>query len=115
MKDFTLPAESRLYTPKAGDAMKVEEVFTFHPVQGGQGEKYLLIRNECKELAELLQTLCPPSRELSLAITNLQQVSFWGNAAIAIHESTAILREQVAADLEGKFKEIKKNEDNPNG
>ena len=36
-------------------------------------------------MAERLETLCPDSRELALAITKLEEVVFWANAAIARH------------------------------
>ena len=40
------------------------------------------VREKAKELYELLKTL-PQSRETSLAITKLEEVMFWANAAIA--------------------------------
>jgi hypothetical protein len=37
-------------------------------------------------LSRQLQYLCPGSRELSLAITKLEEAVFWANAAIARNE-----------------------------
>ncbi len=34
----------------------------------------------------MMNSLCPESREKSLAITNLQQSVMWANASIAINE-----------------------------
>ncbi len=41
------------------------------------------VRNLCLSLAESLKLYVPPGRELSLAITNLEQVMMWANAGIA--------------------------------
>lgn len=65
---------------------KIDRIFTYHPPLHHQPERYVAIRSQAKELAELLLSCCPPSRELSLAITNLQQAVMWANAAIAINE-----------------------------
>lgn len=67
---------------------KLDNNFTFHPVKTEmlQNHRYEEIRRNAKEFAELLYQFCPPSRELSLAITNLEQTVFWANASIARNE-----------------------------
>lgn len=62
---------------------QIENNFKHHPPKAGQVEKYEAIRAKAKELAYLLEVACPHSREKSLAMTNLEQVMFWGNAAVA--------------------------------
>ena len=57
--------------------------FTYHPPKAGQPEVYEQIRGKALELAELINEKAPDGREKSLAITNLEQVVFWTNAAIA--------------------------------
>lgn len=57
--------------------------FTYHETKPGQLEKYLAIRAMTKQLAELMVKECPESRELSLALTELEQSNMWANAAIA--------------------------------
>ncbi|MEO3856256.1 hypothetical protein [Acrocarpospora sp. B8E8] len=57
--------------------------FTYHSPKPGQPEFYQRIRDEARHLAETINELCPEGREKSLAITNLEQAVFWGNAAIA--------------------------------
>ena len=57
--------------------------FTYHPPKTGQPELYKEIRDKAKELALYLNGAVPESRELSLALTNLEQAVFWANAAIA--------------------------------
>lgn len=61
----------------------LENVYKYHAPKGGQPEKYEAIRNKAKELAYLIDELCPASRERSIAHTNLEQVSMWANASIA--------------------------------
>ena len=60
--------------------------FTYHAPKGDQTVRYTAIRNDFHMLAESLCTDCPPSRELSLALTNLEQACMWANAAIARNE-----------------------------
>jgi hypothetical protein len=61
----------------------LENRFTYHRPITGQPEKYEKIRNTALEFALLLDELCPDSRELSLAITKLEECSMWANASIA--------------------------------
>lgn len=65
----------------------LENRFSYHPVTLETGPKYEAVRNECKELAYKLTALCPPSRELSLALTHLEDVMYSANAAIARHSN----------------------------
>lgn len=64
----------------------LDNKFSYHELKGSQGTRYNNIRNMAKDMAIMLDGLCPPSRELSLAITNLEQMVFWANAAIARNE-----------------------------
>ena len=57
--------------------------FTYHAPKEGQPEMYEAIRGEGFGLACTLTALCPKSRELSLALTKLEEVVFWANASIA--------------------------------
>jgi hypothetical protein len=41
------------------------------------------VRGSCLELAQHLNAALPEGREKSLAITKLEEVMFWANAAIA--------------------------------
>lgn len=61
----------------------IERNFTYHTPTPEQLEKYALIRKRCGELGEMLQDICPDSRERSVAMTNLEQVAMWANASIA--------------------------------
>ncbi|CAN7360417.1 Acb2/Tad1 domain-containing protein [Paenibacillus sp. LjRoot56] len=61
----------------------IENNFMYHGPKEGQTEKYEAIRAKAKELAYLIDELCPRSREQSVAMTNLETTMFWANAAIA--------------------------------
>jgi len=79
----------KTYTPRPEDLKRVRNDFTFHPpIMGSdQGDRYTRIREMGRLMAEELLTLCPTSRELSVALTNLDQTVFWANAAIARNET----------------------------
>lgn len=46
--------------------------------------KITMVREKCKDLHELLLTL-PESRERSIAITKLEEVSMWANKSIVFN------------------------------
>ena len=60
--------------------------FTYHAPKEGQQLKYELIREKGHQLALHLVSMCPESRELSVALTKLDEVVMWANAAIARRE-----------------------------
>lgn len=62
---------------------QIENAFTYHAPKEGQPEKYVSLREKAKELAYLIDELCPKSREQSVALTHLETSVFWANAAIA--------------------------------
>ncbi len=64
----------------------VHNAFTFHPPKEDQPERYAKLRERSRSLAYCIEELCPPSRERSLALTNLQNACMWANAAIACNE-----------------------------
>lgn len=61
----------------------IERNFTYHAPKPGQPEKYTQLRDKAKEFAYLLDSLCPQSRERSIAFTHLETAVMWANAAIA--------------------------------
>lgn len=85
---MTDPIDS--YIPMPADNEKINKAFTYHPPQGNQADQYIEIRARAKVLAEVLTTFCPASRELSLALTNLEQAVMWANAAIARNENSTL-------------------------
>lgn len=61
----------------------IENNFSYHSPKEGQPEKYTQLRNKAKELAYLIDELCPNSRERALATTKLEEAIMWANASIA--------------------------------
>ena len=66
--------------------MDFEKTYTYHEPKGDQAERYMIIRAKARELAELIDKACPPSRERSLAQTKLEEATMWANASIARNE-----------------------------
>lgn len=62
---------------------QIENNFRYHQPTREQADKYHAIRIKAKELAYMLDELCPNSREKSLAMTKLEETVMWANASIA--------------------------------
>ena len=75
-----------MYTPDEKTVNQIQNNFKYHPPLPNQPERYTRIRAAAGELAMLLATNCPASRELSLALTHLEDAVMWANAAIARNE-----------------------------
>lgn len=74
--------------PSIGPSLhdRVDNDFTYHPPHGDQPERYDALRSLAKALAHAIVASSPTSREQSNALTRLEEVVFWTNAAIARHE-----------------------------
>lgn len=57
--------------------------FSFHPATSDTAPFHEGIRQECRQLAHYINESVIDCREKALAITNLEQVMMWCNAAIA--------------------------------
>ena len=66
--------------------MSIENNYTYHAPKEDQPKRYEAIRGKAKELALLIEDVCPTSREKSLAFTKLEEGVMWANAAIARNE-----------------------------
>jgi len=67
------------------NGMNIENTFTYHAPNEEQQKRYVELRNKAKELAYMIQSHCPDSREKSIALTKLQETIMMANAAIAIN------------------------------
>ncbi len=65
---------------------ELENTYVYHAPINDQQERYVALRVKAAELAQMIEESCPPSREKSLAHTNLEQASMWANASIARNE-----------------------------
>lgn len=66
--------------------IQIDNNYTYHAPSIEQRDKYQRLRERARDLAYLIDELCPSSREKSLAQTNLEQVVMWANASIARNE-----------------------------
>ncbi|MFF4179736.1 hypothetical protein [Streptomyces sp. NPDC001750] len=63
--------------------------FTYHaPSTPERAAAHAMIRGACAGLAAQIADLCPEGREQALAVTKLEEVMFWANAAIARARTT---------------------------
>lgn len=69
-----------------GSGEELRNRFTYHPPKGDQVARYGKIRDLGLEAAQMLAFACPASRELSVALTKLEEAVMWANAAIARNE-----------------------------
>ena len=74
------------YQPALDKRDQIENNFIYHSPKDDQPERYQKIRAKAKEFAVLIVEETPPSREQSLALTKLEEVSMWANASIARNE-----------------------------
>jgi hypothetical protein len=65
---------------------EIKKRFTYHAPKDGQPEEYDIIRKHAFSFANMLNVMCPDSREKSLALTALEECVMWANASIARNE-----------------------------
>jgi hypothetical protein len=64
----------------------IERNFKYHAPKEDQPQRYERLRGEGRGMAQLIDELCPDSREKSLAMTKLEEAIMWANASIARNE-----------------------------
>ena len=65
------------------DDAELERRFTYHPPDDARRVQHEDVRQLLLEDAQYLNANLPESREKSLAMTHLEEVMYWSNAAIA--------------------------------
>jgi hypothetical protein len=75
-----------MYTVALELMQRLQRAFTYHKPKDDQGERYTKIRAKAYELALVIAECTPPSREQSVAFTELETAVMWANAAIARNE-----------------------------
>lgn len=65
---------------------RIENDFSYHSPKDDQPARYNAIREKARELALMIATYTPPSREQSVALTNLETAVMFANASIARNE-----------------------------
>lgn len=64
-------------------AQRIQNDFKYHQATTSTGPVHQHIREECQKLAEEFLRIIPDGRELSLALTKLEEAMLWANAGIA--------------------------------
>lgn len=67
-------------------AKDIEKNFTYHKPDEDRTVRYTHIRGMAKDMAYVIDNVCPESREKSLAFTKLEEAVMWANASIARNE-----------------------------
>ena len=63
---------------------EIQDRFLFYPATTAEKRmEHGSVRVACQQLAAHLEVTLPDGREKSLAITRLEEVMLWGNAALA--------------------------------
>jgi hypothetical protein len=66
------------------DSLDIAHRFAFHAATTEEKrDAHGSVRQQCRELADRLNEQLPEGREKALAMTKLEEVMFWGNAALA--------------------------------
>lgn len=67
---------------------EMDRRFAYHDPTNESAPRYDKIREHCLKLALLIDSLCPESREQSLAFTALEECMMWANASIVRNQET---------------------------
>lgn len=62
---------------------EIDNRCSYHPPTPEKVDKHGMVRQSVQGLMEILSDTLPQSREASVALTKLEEVMFWANAAIA--------------------------------
>jgi hypothetical protein len=66
------------------DPLDIENRFAFHSATTDERRcAHTSVRRQCFELANWLNSALPEGREKALAMTHLEEVMMWANAAVA--------------------------------
>lgn len=76
-----------MYEVDAQTTADLDKRFTYHSPKDDQPARYEAMREIARQFAQDICSFCPPSRERSLALTNLEEAVMWANAAIARNEA----------------------------
>lgn len=69
--------------PRGIDSADLANRFGYHPANDTSRPKHEELRRLYFELADRVAQIVPPGRELSLAVTALEESVMWANAGVA--------------------------------
>ncbi len=67
---------------------QLDEFFTYHKPTATQPARYEALRDKAKELAYLIDAMCPDSADKSAAIRKLRECVMTANASIALEAAS---------------------------
>lgn len=70
--------------PNFDDPKVIEAIFTYHPPEGDQPERYQKLRDAAKIFAQVLVESVPSCADRSAAMRHLRECCMTANAAIAL-------------------------------
>lgn len=73
--------------PEMRPADDIRNSFGFHPGTQSVVQKYRAIRNHFEDLALYINEHCPPSRELAVALTKLEEAQMWAIKSVAVNST----------------------------
>lgn len=59
--------------------------FEYQKPTDDQITRITIIREKCKDLAAIIEACIPPSRERSIALNKLEEVSMWANKGVVFN------------------------------
>jgi hypothetical protein len=71
----------------------IEKPYAYHRPSDDGLSKITQVRRAFSELDRLLKATCPASRELSVAITNLETTAMWAIKAVVINDSASVVEQ----------------------
>jgi len=78
--------EVQHYPADAKEEKQIHEWFTYHSPKGDQQDRYVILRDQARELAFTIQRIVPQCADRSAAIRKLRECIMTANAAIACNE-----------------------------
>lgn len=71
--------------------MPIDKPYAYHKPSTEGLERITELRELFSSVDKSLKQLCPPSRELSIAITKLEEMSMWAIKAVVFNDSQSVV------------------------
>lgn len=69
----------------------MNKTFAYHKPSDSGLEKITKIRNAFSDLQDLIESLCPASREKAVALTNLETTAMWAIKAVVSNDPESVV------------------------
>jgi hypothetical protein len=80
----------------------LKNCFRYHAPDENKVKCHEFMRDACRNLAEVINRVCPECRERDIAVMKVEEAMMWANAGIARHEAEGIfqLRQELGGTIE---------------